>query len=135
MPDVCKAVATVTGAPPFPDHQTLLRSMGDGKPWYHAQYLKQKLQDHGFEDIKAEIMPDSFIIDNAAAFVELFSGMSEQFISQCWSEDDCARYGVEIKPALMKYMTEKYPDGQAFDLTMVAIVASARKPLVSECVL
>ena len=69
-----------------------------------------------------EIVPDSFIVDNAAVFVELFSGMSGQFTSKCWSQYNYAKYGVEIKPALMKYIEKKYPDGRAIELTMVAIV-------------
>jgi len=79
MPD---ALATITGAPPFPDDETFISSMGDGK---------------------------------------------RQFTSKFWSEEDRARYGSEVKPTLMKLMTEKYPNGQAFELRMVAIIASAHK--------
>jgi len=127
-PHVRGAIATITGAPPFPDDETFLRSMSDGKPWHRAEYVEQKLGDHGFQGIKVEIMANSYTMDSATYFVELFSGMSAQFTAKFWSEDDHARYGREVKPALMKYMTEKYPDDQAFELTMVAIIASARKP-------
>jgi hypothetical protein len=30
--------------------------MGDGKPWNRAEYVREKLQELGFEDIKVEAM-------------------------------------------------------------------------------
>ena len=127
-PDVREALATLTGAPPFPEDEVFLRSVGDGKPWHHPEYVKRKLEDHGFEDIKVEVVPDSSLIDNTAAFVDQFSGMLGWFTSKFWSEEDRAKYGGEVKRVLMKHMSQKYPDGQAVELTMVAIIASARKP-------
>jgi hypothetical protein len=126
-PDVREALATITGAPPFPEDEIFMGSVGDGKPWYRAEYVQQKLEDHGFKDVKVDVVPDSSTIDNAAAFVDQFSGMVGWFISKFWSEDDRAKYGEEVKPALMKYMSEKYPDGQPIGLSMAAIIASARK--------
>jgi hypothetical protein len=132
MPDVREAFATITGAPPFPDHKTLQSSLGDGGQWYRSEYVKQKLADHGFEGIKVEVVPSPVTFDNVPAFVEHFLAMSTQFTAKFWSKDDHAKYSGEIKPALMKHMTKKYPEGHATELTkatqMMAIVASARKP-------
>jgi len=33
-----------------------------------------------------------------------------------------------VKPALLKYLTEKYGEGKPFEMKMVAIIATARKP-------
>jgi hypothetical protein len=102
--------------------------MGDGKPWNRAEYVKEKLQELGFEDIKVEVMRDASLIDNVTAFAEQLSTILVQFTLMFWSTEERARYGGEVKPALMKYMSEKYSDDQPFELTMVAILASGRKP-------
>jgi hypothetical protein len=128
LPSVRDAIATIPGAPSFPDDETFLTSMGDGKPWNRAEYVKENLQALGFEDIKVEVMREASLIDNATAFAEQFSTILAQFTSKFWSTEECDRCGGEVKPALVKYMSEKYPDDQPFELTMVAILASGRKP-------
>jgi hypothetical protein len=128
IPDVRLALATISGAPPLPDDETIMGSMGDHKPWHQAGYVKQKLEDHGFGDVKVEVVPNASPIEDLTVFLEQLSGMVGHFTTKFWSEGDRARYGGEIKVALTKHMTEKYPDGQVFELTMIAIIASARKP-------
>jgi len=125
IPDVRESLATITGPPSLPDDIALLSSVGDGKPWYRAEYVKQKLEDHGFQDVKVEIVPMSFPEDTMA-FVAQLSTLPKYFTSKFWSDEDQAEFGGEVMPAIMKYMMGKY--GKDFELTMIAIVASAHKP-------
>jgi hypothetical protein len=75
---------------PFPDHETYITSFGDGKPWHHAAYVKQKLEDHGFQGIEVNVVPNFTPIENATAFVEQFSGILEHLTTDFWSQEDRA---------------------------------------------
>jgi hypothetical protein len=56
-PDVREALATITSAPPFTEDEIFMGSFGDGKPWCRAECVKQKLEDHGFTDVKVDVVP------------------------------------------------------------------------------
>lgn len=73
MTYVREAVATIPA-----DHETYITSPCDGKPWHHAAYVKQKLEDHGFQGIEVNVVPNSTPFENVTAFVEQFSGILEQ---------------------------------------------------------
>jgi hypothetical protein len=125
--DVRAGFGTIPGAPPFPDADTFLKAMNTGE-WYNTEFVQQQLATHGFEDVKVEIVPTTTHIESAAVYVEQYLPMYLQFTAKFWSDEDREKYSGSAGPALLKYMTEKYGEGKAFELKMVAIVSTARKP-------
>lgn len=49
------------------------------------------------------------------------------FASNAWTAEEMKEFGEEIKPAMSKYLGEKYPEGGPYAVDMAAIVASGRK--------
>jgi len=127
VPDVRAALATITGAPPFPDAETFRGTMGKGQ-WHLPEFVEQQLATHGFEEIEVEVVPSSSFIESAAFYAEQYSEMMVQLTTRFWNDEDRDKYGGLVKPALLKYLTEKYGEGKPFEMKMVAIIATARKP-------
>jgi hypothetical protein len=111
-----EGLATIHGAPLLPDAEAFLNAMSDRKPWYSAEYVKQKFEGHGFQYVLTEIMPGLLSVENVTTFVQQLMASTEQYISKFWSEEVHANFSGKIWPALLNFMTEKYPDGQAFEL-------------------
>ena len=129
IPDVRAALATIPGAPPFPDDETFMSTLSRGAPWHRPAYVEEQLAVHGFKDDKVEVMTSLPSVDNPAVYAEMFSRMIVGFMaSLIWSNEDREKYADSVKPALLGYMTKKYGEGQRIEWDMAAIVATARKP-------
>lgn len=127
IPYARAAFDTITDAPTFPDTETFMNSFGKG-PWHNPAFVEQQLATHGFENIEVQTVPSSTTMPSPEKFAELFSGMTVQMTTRFWSDEDRNKYSGLIGPALLKVLIEKYGEGQAFELEMVAIVATCRKP-------
>jgi len=127
-PDVQAVLATIPGAPPFPDAEVIMMALSGGARWHDPLFVEQRLAAHGFEDIDVGVVASLASVDDAAAYAELFTPMLARLASVVWSGEDCERYCGLMKPALLKYMTEKYGEGRRIEWEMVAIIATARKP-------
>lgn len=129
MADIRAAVATIPGAPPFPEHDDFMKTMNRGALWHRPSYVEQQLAAHGFEDVKVEVMTSLPSIDSPAAYAELFSRVIVGFMAPLiWSNEDREKYADLVKPALLEYTTEKYGEGQRIEWEVTAIVATGRKP-------
>ena len=49
-----KATATIPGAPPFPSRAALMSEMSDGA-WDNRTWVKETLENHGFENVKIDV--------------------------------------------------------------------------------
>jgi len=125
--DVRAAFATIPGAPPFPDVESWLASWGEGA-WHRATYVEQQLTAHGFVNVRVEIVPDTVTIPSPEQYYEVFSPMVQHIKTKFWSEDECERCGGSIKPALLKYLTDKYGEGRPVETNWAAILTTASKP-------
>lgn len=128
VPDVVAALATIPGAPPFPDTEKLMIGVNHGALWHHPSYVEQQLPAHGFEDAKVVTITSLASVDSPATYVEMFWRILTGMIYIFWSNEDREKYTGLAKPALLKYMTEKYGEGQRIEWEMTAILATARKP-------
>jgi hypothetical protein len=127
VPDFSATVATIPDAPPFPDMETFLSKATTG-PWHHHEFVEQQLVTHGFVDIKVEVVPTSSLVEDSTVFAKAFSAVMVRLLTpHVWSEQDRDRFGGLVEPALAKHLMEKYK-GKPFELEMIAIIATARKP-------
>jgi len=125
--DVQGAIATIPGAPPFPDMITFFNRMAPGE-WYIPDAAAQMLTSQGFQDVTVETMSFSFITTNGQAFATEFGSMLGHFLTKCWSAADVEKYVPQVKGALLKYCDEKYGEGKPLTTETIAIVVTARKP-------
>jgi len=128
LSDIPLALATIPGTPPFPDPDTLSMALSHGARWHNTSYVEQQLAEHGFKDVKVEVLTSLAFVDDAAAYAEMLSPMVTWFTTVVWNSEDCERYGRLIKPTLLKYATEKYGENQRIEWEMAAILATALKP-------
>jgi hypothetical protein len=125
--DARAAIATIPGAPPFPDTETFVNAVDNGS-WNRPDFVREQLANHGFEDIKVEVVPNSVFFENVEVYMRQFSGIIPTVATEFWDEGDCAAYGPLVAPAVLEYLKGKYGVDEVFELKMVAIIATARKP-------
>jgi len=129
IPDTRNAIATIEGAPPFPDTITFLHAMGKGD-WFDPSYVESTMKRRGFESIELNTVRNEPSMGTPEVAAKAFSGMLGQMLigSKTWTKDDLEKYGPSLAPAMTKYQREKNGEKEvAFE--MVAIIATARKPL------
>ncbi|KAF7986407.1 hypothetical protein HWV62_31259 [Athelia sp. TMB] len=131
IPDAREAIATIEGAPPFPDTIKFLHSMGKGE-WHETSWVETTLKRLGFENIELNIARNVPSMGTPEAYGKSFSGMLGQMLlgSKSWTKDDLEKYGQSLGPAVTKFQKEKIGDKDV-EFEMVAIIATARKPLSS----
>lgn len=129
IPDAREAIATIEGAPPFPETKAFFRAMGKGE-WWDTSFVEAAIKRKGFEDIVINTMRNVPTMGKPEVYGQSFSGMLGQMLvgSKAWTKEDLEKYGKSLAPALTKFQAEKNGDEEvAFE--MVAILATARKPL------
>lgn len=126
--DVRAAVATLPGPPPFPDDVTMYRSWGVGD-WYSIDWIRSHLQESSsFSDIEVAAVGKDLVIESPATFVDTFSMMIPMLLERFWSEQERKEKAEMVVPALLKYMNEKYGEGEPVKMHWSANVVTARKP-------
>lgn len=133
IPDVQAAVATIQGAPPFPDADAFAGAMIKGA-WHDTSFVETSLKHAGFEDVVVNHSRHVSNMGNSEEHADLFSGMLPNILvgSKAWTKDDLEKYGKLLGPALANFYKER--DGEAKDVKfeMVALITTARKPALSE---
>jgi len=129
IPDIRKVIATIEGAPPLPNTNTFLKSMGKGE-WWDTSYVETALKRWGFEDIVLNTVRNVTTMGKPEAYGQSFSGMLGKMLvgSKTWTQEDFEKYGKLLAPAVTIYYKEKNGEKEV-ELEMVAILATARKPL------
>jgi len=123
-----KATATIPGAPPFPSQAALMSEMSDGS-WDNRTWVKETLENHGFENVKIDVkLIDMEWLNVQELKDSIFPKMMSMAPAKIWSKEDYDTFGPLLAPALEKYLTGKYWKESSFQFEMVAIIATAKKP-------
>jgi len=125
--DFRAAMATIEGAPALPDDKTFIAATGKGA-WNQPLYVKEQLEARGFQTVEVNKASGFPRMDSPAEYTEGFLSMVPFMVSKFWSSEELERLRPMIKPAMLKYMTEKYGEGKEFEFEMKAIIATGRKP-------
>jgi SAM-dependent methyltransferase len=123
-----EAAATISGAPKYPKTADIMGLLSDGK-WNNRSWLVETLEKQGLVNIQIDVQPMPLEWLNVQEFMDsTFPKMMGMFPLKLWSKDDQERFEPKLFPALESFLTEKYGKDSTFELEMVAIIATARKP-------
>ena len=112
----------VPDAPPLPEPGDVFPVQG----WTDPTAIPVKLEKAGFKDVK--VSEYTFTPDvEAEEFAEACAVLVKVITKRLWSEEDNAKYGEQIEPALLKYLQQNFPNGK-WNGKMVSIISIAEKP-------
>ncbi|KAF7986405.1 hypothetical protein HWV62_31127 [Athelia sp. TMB] len=129
IPDVQAAIATIQGAPPFPDAHAFGAAMIKGD-WHDPSFVEATLKRSGFESVVVNTARHVANMGSPEVHADLFSGMLPNMLlgSKAWTNDDVERYGKLLAPALARYYKDRDGEGKDVEFEMVAVIATAQKP-------
>jgi len=123
-----EATATIPHAPPFPSRAEIMAGMSDGA-WDNRSWVKETLEKRGFENVKIDVQRVDMEWSNVQELQDsIFPKMMSMAARKLWRKDDQDTFGPLLKPALEKYLLERYWKESPFQFEMVAIIATAKKP-------
>ncbi|KAJ5215723.1 uncharacterized protein N7498_002130 [Penicillium cinerascens] len=126
IPVVHKALETIPGNLPFPTTQEFLSILSHGE-WHSVPWIKSQLQQRGFENIivKADTKAISLVIPE---FVEMVMLMFPIGAKSFWTPKQREDSEDKIRPALVKYLEDRYGKDGDVPIEWTAILSTARKP-------
>ncbi|KAG8886375.1 hypothetical protein FRB97_004910 [Tulasnella sp. 331] len=118
------AVSRVSGAPPLPSLDEIFQAHG---AWDEPSWVRQKLADLGFVNVKVEHVDFKVRMDNPSIFIRGFMPLIPMGLKR-WDEKDRNQYLPLIVKELEKVLVEQYGEDGAFDMGMIAVISTASKP-------
>ena len=96
--------------------------------WSDVNWIRKTLERKGLEDVKVDVTAFLTHTDGPEFFMSNFAMMLDFIIKTSWSEELRKEHPKEEVQKLMKeYLNKKYGN-DGWDLSWVAVVATARVP-------
>lgn len=86
------------------------------------------LLDHGFEDVRVEVVTRHATCKNADDFWDTVENKIKTVRNGSWSAEDKERCGSLVEEAVKNHIDRKYGKGAPFKMTWGAVLATGRKP-------
>lgn len=111
---------------PFPTSQEFLSILSHGE-WHSVPWIKSQLQQRGFENIivEANTKAISLLIPE---FVEMAMMMFPIIAKSFWTHKQREDSEDKVRPALVKYLEDRYGKDGDVPVEWTAILITARKP-------
>lgn len=123
---MAKALETMPGNLPFPTSEEFLSILSHGK-WHSVPWIKSQLQQRGFENIIVEADTKAISLP-VPEFVEMSMLMFPMIANSFWTQKQREDSQDKVRPALEKYLEDRYgKDGDVF-IEWTAVLSTARKP-------
>lgn len=123
---VQKAIETLPENLPFPRTQQFLSALSNGE-WNSTSWIESQLKDREFEDINVKIDTKDISL-SVSEFVEMTMIMLPMITRYFWTEKQREEGGDKVRPALVKYLDDKYGKDGEVPMEWTAILSTARKP-------
>lgn len=122
---VQKAIEALPENLPFPTTQQFLGALGNGE-WNSTSWIESQLTDREFEDIKVKVDTKDISL-SVSEFVEMTMVMLPMVAKYFWTEKQREESGDKVRPALVKYLEDKYGKDGEVPMEWTAILSTARK--------
>ncbi len=99
--------------------------------WSDVNWVRKTLTEKGFEDIKVDVFAFLSHVESADFFLKNYGMMMDWIVNTSWSDELRAEHPKEEVHRLVKEFLEKKYDGEGWDLSWIALVASGRTLLLS----
>lgn len=96
--------------------------------WEQREYWQPRVEAVGFEDVRVEAVENVTRHGSARELCDEFGASLAVIVQKFWSEEEKARFGPELVPALERALREQFGEGDAA-LVWRAWVVTARKPV------
>lgn len=122
------ALCQLPGHPNWPESSDELTDAWAQGPWSNPHYVRSMLHRRGFVNI--EMQTKSIMIDfkNAEDFYEVYDAFIEWVTDRYWTEQEKKLCRPLIKPAVVRFMEDKYGKNKPFAIEKIAIMAAAKTP-------
>ncbi|OAA58343.1 UbiE/COQ5 methyltransferase [Cordyceps fumosorosea ARSEF 2679] len=108
--DVQTAFAAMPFDAPFPE--TMPMQMHDSGRWYEPSWVATHLAGLGLRDVNVAVQSDSYYIESADQFIEMFGMMLGYVTKMFWSEEQvAARPPEEVRELVRGHLVDKYEGG------------------------
>ncbi|KAK9442055.1 UbiE/COQ5 methyltransferase [Metarhizium brunneum] len=124
------ALCQLPGHPNWPESSDELTDAWAQGPWSNPHYVRSMLHRRGFVNI--EMQTKSIMIDfkNAEDFYEVYDAFIEWVTDRYWTEQEKRLCRPLIKPAVVRFMEDKYGKNKPFAIEKIAIMAAAKTPVL-----
>lgn len=127
--DVRCALSVLPGNPPFPSSsREMICCWGQG-PMHEPNYVKSLFHARGFGDVKVELHSDLMPMYNAEDFCDIYTVFLDGIAARYWTKAETETLMPLVKPAIIKFLNNKYGEGKQFTTERISVMASGRKPL------
>lgn len=125
VPDVRSAFSALPFETNLPDPLPMTNNGKD--EWTDLDGTRQKLLEHGFENVKVDILNHVLHVEGAEHFVETFSMMINWLVGTYWTAEQKEKHQGSLNERVVQHLREKH-GGKGWDLHWTMIVSSCRKP-------
>lgn len=126
MPVFKQALETIPENLPFPTTEGFLALLSRGE-WNSVPWIESQLRQRGFENIIVKANNKTVSL-TGPEFVEMTMLMFHLIAKSLWTENQREAHEGKVRPALEKYLEERYGKDGLVPLEWTAILSTARKP-------
>ncbi|KAJ5133345.1 hypothetical protein N7448_001626 [Penicillium atrosanguineum] len=123
---VQKALETIPESLPFPTTEEFLAHSGRVE-WNSVPWIESQLKQRGFEKIIVKADTKTISLPGPE-FVEMAMIMFPVITKSFWTEKQREDHGDKVRPALEKYLEQRYGKDEDVPMEWTAILSTACKP-------
>ncbi|KAH6676823.1 putative UbiE/COQ5 family methyltransferase [Halenospora varia] len=121
------ALSHLRGLPYWPQTSGELTGAWAQGPWENPHYVEAMLHRHGFSDIKITTKSIHIPLNDADDFYEVYDAFIDWTMERFWTEEERRVCGPLVRPAVVKYMGEKFGVGKPFAIEKICMLATCKK--------